>query len=220
MKSGSLVPDELVVGLIAERIKAADCADGFILDGFPRTVEQVLGSAPVISLSRQLRFALLLPMAYLWVDGLMNPRHVFRRRCSTPCLPSRRRRFGRSCSSRCVSFRDCSPPGAHSLFRASLTELLGMIPYRGSGVGACAQVPFGVLEERICGRWVHKASGRSYHSKFKRYATSAPGAPAAPARLAPSLACGLLPCEHAVPARSVQRTSRAVHLAQCICLLS
>ena len=56
MKSGSLVPDELVVGLIAERIKAADCADGFILDGFPRTVEQVLGSAALISLSRQWRF--------------------------------------------------------------------------------------------------------------------------------------------------------------------
>ena len=90
-------------------------------------------------------------------------------------------------------------------------------PHRGSGVGACAQVPFGVLEERICGRWVHKASGRSYHSKFKRYATSAPGAPAAPARLAPSLACGLLPCEHADPARSVQRTSRAVQVSASVC---
>lgn len=37
---GLLVPDEIVVGLIKERIGAEDCRDGFILDGFPRTVPQ------------------------------------------------------------------------------------------------------------------------------------------------------------------------------------
>jgi adenylate kinase len=34
------VSDELVVSIIADRIKRVDCAGGFILDGFPRTVEQ------------------------------------------------------------------------------------------------------------------------------------------------------------------------------------
>jgi adenylate kinase len=40
MDAGSLVPDEVVVGIVKERLAKSDCAKGFILDGFPRTVIQ------------------------------------------------------------------------------------------------------------------------------------------------------------------------------------
>lgn len=40
MDAGGLVPDAVVVGIVCERLQQADCQGGFILDGFPRTVQQ------------------------------------------------------------------------------------------------------------------------------------------------------------------------------------
>ncbi len=40
MDAGGLVPDEVIIGLVKERIKDADCANGFLFDGFPRTIPQ------------------------------------------------------------------------------------------------------------------------------------------------------------------------------------
>jgi adenylate kinase len=40
MEAGELVPDEVVDGIVEERINEPDCKDGFILDGFPRTISQ------------------------------------------------------------------------------------------------------------------------------------------------------------------------------------
>ncbi len=40
MDAGKLVPDEITIGIVRERLAKDDCKNGFILDGFPRTVEQ------------------------------------------------------------------------------------------------------------------------------------------------------------------------------------
>ena len=89
MKAGGLVSDDIVVGIIRDRIKEPDCRFGFILDGFPRTLVQAQALDKMLS-----------------EEG------------------------------------------------ASVTKVIEL------------QVPDEVLEERICGRWIHKKSGRSYHVKF------------------------------------------------------
>jgi adenylate kinase len=40
MKAGDLVPDDLIMGIMQERLQEPDCANGFLLDGFPRTIPQ------------------------------------------------------------------------------------------------------------------------------------------------------------------------------------
>jgi adenylate kinase len=40
MDRGDLVPDEVIIGMVLERMGEGDCAGGFVLDGFPRTVPQ------------------------------------------------------------------------------------------------------------------------------------------------------------------------------------
>lgn len=91
MQSGGLVSDDIVVGIIKDRIQEADCARGFLLDGFPRTVEQT------------------------------------------------------------VMLDECL---------AEHGEKVRMV--------LSLEVPDEVLTDRICGRWIHKASGRSYHARSKR----------------------------------------------------
>ena len=88
---GDVLSSQLVVSIIRERIKESDCSGGFILDGFPRTVEQA-------------------KMLDEMLDGSGD--------------------------------------------KVNLVLAL--------------EVPDEVLTERICGRWVHKASGRSYHVKFAK----------------------------------------------------
>merc|ERR1712194_337341 len=89
LSTGGLVSDDIVVGIIRDRIQEADCKFGFILDGFPRT--QVQAKA---------------------LDAMLSEEG------------------------------------------ACVTKVIEL------------QVPDEVLEERICGRWIHKKSGRSYHVKF------------------------------------------------------
>jgi adenylate kinase len=64
MDRGDLVPDEVIVGAIGERIDSAEAADGFILDGFPRTVPQAEALAAKLSeLGRALTAVLLIDVS-------------------------------------------------------------------------------------------------------------------------------------------------------------
>ncbi|WP_136516433.1 adenylate kinase [Geomonas edaphica] len=49
MDAGALVPDEVVIGIVEERLAQPDCQKGFILDGFPRTVPQADALGKVLS---------------------------------------------------------------------------------------------------------------------------------------------------------------------------
>ncbi len=61
MDKGELVPDEVIIGVILEKVRSAEAADGFILDGFPRTIAQAEALDDAFaSLGRQLTATILL----------------------------------------------------------------------------------------------------------------------------------------------------------------
>jgi adenylate kinase len=61
MDAGDLVPDEVIIGMILERIGETDAADGFLLDGFPRNEQQAEAlDEALVRLERQLTAALLM----------------------------------------------------------------------------------------------------------------------------------------------------------------
>ena len=79
MDAGELVSDELVLGIIRERVARDDCRDGFVLDGFPRNLAQAKGLEPVLAeISQLLDVAVLLDVDF---DVLMQ-RLTGRRTCS------------------------------------------------------------------------------------------------------------------------------------------
>ncbi len=79
MESGNLVPDDVVLGIISERLDESDAANGFILDGFPRTTQQALDLEELLDqLGTPLDTAVLMDVDF---DILMK-RLTGRRTCS------------------------------------------------------------------------------------------------------------------------------------------
>ncbi len=76
MSSGGLVPDDVVVGLIGQRTSEADAAEGFLLDGFPRTVPQASALDSLLSSRGQ---ALSVVLALEVPRELLMERAVLRR---------------------------------------------------------------------------------------------------------------------------------------------
>ena len=64
MDAGQLVPDEVIIGIITERLAEEDCKNGYILDGVPRTIAPRPWSRPGLYLTPL--FPLRSPMRRLW----------------------------------------------------------------------------------------------------------------------------------------------------------
>ena len=78
IQEGKLVPDELILDMVTERLSTDDCTKGYILDGFPRTVPQAVGLETWLkSLSSQLDRVIYFNVA----DDVLIPRLGGRRTC-------------------------------------------------------------------------------------------------------------------------------------------
>ena len=79
MEAGDLVPDDVVLGIISERLVEPDAADGFILDGFPRTAQQAIDLEELLDeMGTPLDTAVLLDIDF----DILKKRLTGRRTCS------------------------------------------------------------------------------------------------------------------------------------------
>ncbi|MBI5347066.1 MAG: nucleoside monophosphate kinase [Candidatus Aenigmarchaeota archaeon] len=67
------MPDEIVINMLKERIKKKDCKKGFILDGFPRTIEQMKALEKITAIDTVLYFK--------WPEGVLLKKALGRRTC-------------------------------------------------------------------------------------------------------------------------------------------
>ncbi|HFD79784.1 MAG TPA: adenylate kinase [Gammaproteobacteria bacterium] len=81
MKAGDLVPDDLIMGIMEERLQEPDCAKGFLLDGFPRTIPQAEALKKLLEkIGAKLDFAVNLDVP----REVILDRLTTRRTCSNP----------------------------------------------------------------------------------------------------------------------------------------
>ena len=74
----NLVPDEVTIGIVRERLSKEDCEKGFLLDGFPRTVAQAEAFENILS---DLNKKLIMSLILMWIQELLMERLTGRRIC-------------------------------------------------------------------------------------------------------------------------------------------
>lgn len=78
MEQGQLVPPEIVIGIIKERLEKADCKNGFILDGFPRNTVQAEGLDAILKeIKKEITTVLNIDVD----ENILTDRLVYRRTC-------------------------------------------------------------------------------------------------------------------------------------------
>jgi len=79
MDKGQLVPDDVMIGLIQQRLQENDCENGFILDGFPRTVEQAAALDEFLKMiNKEIDYILILELAKNKIVERLTSRRVCR----------------------------------------------------------------------------------------------------------------------------------------------
>lgn len=106
-RNGNLVPDEMILKIVKKRLKQKDCKKGFILDGFPRTLNEA---------QKFLRFSKLNNVVLLDIPDKISIRRITgRRECSKcdaiygPEIPSKKKRICDKCSGKLYQREDDSP---------------------------------------------------------------------------------------------------------------
>ncbi|MFO1104067.1 MAG: adenylate kinase [Methylocystis sp.] len=127
MDAGRLVPDDVVIGLIDERLNSLDCANGFVLDGFPRTVAQAEALQKLLD-RRGLALDAVLELAV--DEGALVER--MRKRVNETVAAGGEARADdnpESFKTRVEAYRaQTAPVSAHYAGRSQLTRIDGMAP--------------------------------------------------------------------------------------------
>ena len=133
MDAGQLVPDELVINLLKERIAKRDCKSGFILDGFPRTIPQ----AEALDEVAHIDCALAIDVPYEMIEKRMTGRRVCLRCGATyhvEANPPRIAGICDICGDQLVVRRDDQPgvvKRRHETYRAQTEPLIGYYEAQG-----------------------------------------------------------------------------------------
>lgn len=134
MDAGQLVPDEVIIGIVAKRLKQPDCTNGFILDGMPRTIMQ----AEALE-ATGMRFDAVVSIAVS--DEVIMDRISSRRICENcgssynlNAVPPKRDGICDSCGGRLVCRRDDSPETMRTrldVYHKETEPLIGFYQERG-----------------------------------------------------------------------------------------